>query len=79
MKRIYQKPEIKAVSIVLPKLLGDDSMTIPVYTESEDEINNPEDGSLLATGRSVQVFMDLQYNLVLLNPEFYEEWKKKWL
>lgn len=43
------------------------------------EINNPEDGSLLATGRSVQVFMDLQYNLVLLNPEFYEEWKKKWL
>ena len=43
------------------------------------EIKNPEDGSLLATGRSVQVFMDLQYNLVLLNPEFYEEWKKKWL
>lgn len=43
MKKIYLKPEIKAVSIVLPKLLGDDSMTIPVYTESEDDINNPED------------------------------------
>jgi len=43
MKRIYQKPEIKAVSIVLPKLLGDDSMTIPVYTEPEDPpIDNPE-------------------------------------
>ena len=43
MKRIYQKPEIRTIDIVLPKLLGDDSMTIPVYTESEDDINNPED------------------------------------
>jgi len=42
MKRIYLKPEIKAVSIVLPKLLGDDSMTIPVYDDDET-IDNPED------------------------------------
>ena len=43
------------------------------------EIRDEKDGSILATGHSVQVFMDLQYNLVLLNPDFYEEWKKKWL
>jgi len=41
MKRIYLKPEIKAVSIVLPKLLGNDSL--PVNTDPEDPpIDNPE-------------------------------------
>ena len=43
MKRIYQKPEIRTIDIVLPKLLGD-SLTIPVYTEPEDPpIDNPDD------------------------------------
>ena len=42
MKKIYLKPEIKAVSIVLPKLLGNDSMTIPVHDDDET-IENPED------------------------------------
>ncbi len=43
------------------------------------EIKNPETGDLLATGHSVQVFMDLNYQLVWINPDFYEEWKRKWL
>ena len=43
------------------------------------EITNPENGEVLATGHSVQVFMDLNYQLVWVNPDFYEEWKKKWL
>ena len=43
------------------------------------EITNPENGEVLATGHSVQVFMDLNYQLVCVNPEFYEEWKKKWI
>ena len=44
MKRIYQKPEIRTIDIVLPKLLGDDSLTIPVNTEPEDPpIDNPDD------------------------------------
>lgn len=43
------------------------------------EITNPENGDVLATGHSVQVFMDLNYQLVWVNPDFYEEWKKKWL
>ncbi len=43
MKRIYQKPEILTIDIVLSKLLGD-SLIIPVNTEPEDEtIENPED------------------------------------
>ena len=43
------------------------------------KIYDSNDGSLLASGRSTQVFMDKDYKLVLYNPPFYEEWKKRWL
>lgn len=43
------------------------------------EIRDRNKGTLLATGHSVQVFLDLQYQLVWTNPPFYEEWKEKWL
>ena len=42
------------------------------------EIRDTSDGSLAATGHSVQVFMDKEYKLVWTNPPFYEEWKKRW-
>jgi acyl-CoA thioester hydrolase len=42
------------------------------------EIYDTEDESLIATGHSVQVFMDMKYNLVWENPEFYLEWKRKY-
>ena len=43
MKKIYLKPEIRTIDIVLPKLLGD-SLIIPVNTEPEDPpIEDPED------------------------------------
>ena len=42
------------------------------------EIRDSEDERLLATGHSVQVFMDTNYQLVWDNPPFYLEWKKKW-
>ncbi len=42
------------------------------------EIRDPEDESLIATGHSVQVFMDTNYQLVLYSPEFYDEWRKRW-
>lgn len=53
------------------------------YTEAakivfDYEIHDPEDESLIATGHSVQVFTDRQYQLVLYNPPFYEEWKRRW-
>lgn len=32
-------------------------------------------GEVMATGRSVQVFMDLNYNLLWDNPDFYNRWK----
>lgn len=42
------------------------------------EIRDTTDNSLIATGHSVQVFLDKQYQLVWTNPKFYEEWKQKW-
>ena len=42
------------------------------------EIRDMEDESLVATGRSVQVFLDRDYQLLWENPPFYEAWKKKW-
>ncbi|MDR2809159.1 MAG: acyl-CoA thioesterase [Tannerellaceae bacterium] len=35
------------------------------------------DGALVATGSSVQVFLDKDYRLVWGNPPFYETWKQK--
>lgn len=43
------------------------------------EIRDTADNRLLATGHSVQVFLDKDYRLVWTNPDFYEQWKKKWL
>ena len=45
----------------------------------EYTIINEQDGSIIATGRSIQVFMDKEYKLVWENPEFYSKWKEKWL
>lgn len=43
------------------------------------EIHDTMDDSLIATGHSVQVFMDTNYQLVWENPLFFEEWKKRWM
>ena len=44
----------------------------------EYEIIDEGKNVVLATGRSVQVFMDKQYQLVWETPAFYREWKIKW-
>ena len=41
------------------------------------EIRDAED-NLVATGHSVQVFMDRNYQLMWDNPDFYREWKERW-
>ncbi len=41
------------------------------------EIFDSEDNSLIATGYSIQVFLDKNYQLVWTNPPFYEDWKQK--
>lgn len=43
------------------------------------EIRDTESEELIASARSVQVFTDCSRNLLWTCPEFYEEWKRKWL
>ncbi len=42
------------------------------------EIIDNATGETIATGHSVQVFMDRDYQLVWENPQFYQQWKEKW-
>lgn len=39
-------------------------------------IHNSE-GTLVATGETIQVFTDMESNLMLINPPFFEKWKAK--
>ena len=52
--------------------------TISAKVIFDYEIRDTADESLIATGHSIQVFMDLNYQLVWDNPPFYLEWKKRW-
>ena len=52
--------------------------TVAAKVVFDYEIHNTADESLLATAHSVQVFMDLNYQLVLYSPKFYEEWQQRW-
>lgn len=40
------------------------------------KIYDPATGTVYLTARSVQVFMDRDYNLLWYSPDFYTEWKK---
>jgi len=42
-------------------------------------IYNKDTNEVIATGKSVQVFLDLNNELLLSMPEFYLEWRKKWI
>ena len=44
----------------------------------EYTIFRASDKSIVATGSSVQVFLNLNRELELVNPPFYLDWKKKW-
>lgn len=68
-----------------PLIYGDKAIVKTTYFNSraakiifEYEIISPVDNSVIATGSSVQVFLDKNYELVLYNPEFYHNWKKEY-
>ena len=66
-----------------PLVYGDKAIVEIHYKETkpaklcfEYKIFNSKDKSLIATGKSIQVFLDKDYVLEWNNPEFYENWKK---
>lgn len=42
------------------------------------EIRDKVSNLLYCKSRTIQVFMDMDYNLVLSNPDFFENWKARW-
>lgn len=61
-------------AIVETRFINTDSAKIVFEYSVFREANN----TLVATGRSVQVFLDNEDQLVLSNPDIYLEWKKRW-
>jgi len=66
-----------------PLLYGHKARIDITYTDTpaakilfDYEIIDTFDNSLIATGNSVQVFLDKDFHLILSNPPFYEAWKK---
>ena len=43
------------------------------------QIRDQDTNELYATGHTVQVFLDRNYQLMWTNPPFYAQWKKKWI
>jgi acyl-CoA thioester hydrolase len=67
-----------------PLIYGAEAQVEIVYRPTEAakivfdyRITDRTDGSLIATGSSIQVFLDKDYRLVWGNPPFYEDWKEK--
>jgi acyl-CoA thioester hydrolase len=65
-----------------PLKYGDTMLVKITYTATEAakiifeyEIRNAETGEICTTGKTVQVFLDSNYQLVLFNPPFYNQWK----
>jgi acyl-CoA thioester hydrolase len=44
----------------------------------EYSVFRESDNLLAATGRSVQVFLNRNFELELVSPDFFVEWKKRW-
>lgn len=65
-----------------PIVYGDRPLITITYVPTEAAklifdyvITSEKDGEVIATGRSVQVFLDSNRNLMWTAPEFYEKWK----
>jgi acyl-CoA thioester hydrolase len=70
----------------LPLSYGDSAFIEAVYRNTEAakimidyKVTHGKSGAVVATGRSIQVFLDSKTrNLQLTMPSFFVEWKKKW-
>lgn len=68
-----------------PLSVGDEAIIETRYINTEAAkilfeytIYKADDHSVVATGSSVQVFLNTNRELELVNPQFYLDWKKKW-
>jgi acyl-CoA thioester hydrolase len=82
----YMAPVVKISCDFKKALSYDDNVRVETSFVDSDaakiiykfNIFRASDNALMATGESVQVFLDFNFELVLTHPPFFEEWKKKW-
>lgn len=85
-KNGYVTPVVKSVcEHKSPLRYGDEAIVETEYVSSpaaklifKFKIYHKQTEKLVATGETVQVFVDQKGELVLTLPEFYQEWKRKW-
>jgi acyl-CoA thioester hydrolase len=81
----YMAPVVKLTCDYKKVLSYDDRVIVETrYVDSDAakityafRIFRASDNELVATGESVQVFIDMDRELILTVPPFFEEWKKK--
>jgi acyl-CoA thioester hydrolase len=82
----YMAPVVRLTCDYKKTLSYDDQVIVETkYIDSDAakivysfKIFRSSDNELVATGESVQVFLDMNRELVLTIPPFFEAWKKKW-
>jgi len=82
----YMAPLVKLTCDYKKTLSYEDQVIVETrYVDSDAakiiysfKIFRASDKELVATGESVQVFLDMNRELVLTVPPFFEAWKKKW-
>ena len=69
-----------------PLTMNDEAIITTRYIDSEAakicfeyEIRRASDGEVVATGSTMQVFVDEHYDLQLFQPEFYQKWRARWI
>jgi acyl-CoA thioester hydrolase len=60
--------------LIETKYVHDDAAKI-IFAYKVMNAKKPDE--IIATANSIQVFLDLKGELILTNPPFYVEWKKK--
>ena len=81
----YMAPVVKLTCDYKKALSYDDHVIVETSFVDSDaakitynfKIYRASDRELVAVGESVQVFLDMDRELVLTNPPFFEAWKKK--
>jgi acyl-CoA thioester hydrolase len=82
----YMAPVVKLTCDYKKTLSYDDTVIVETrYIDSPAakityafKIFRGSDKELVATGESVQVFLDMNRELILTIPPFFADWKKKW-
>ncbi len=72
----YKKPlKCNDIAVVETRYIATDAAKICF----DYIIRNKSNGEIVATGSTTQAFIDLQGELQLVAPDFYINWKKKWI